>query len=144
MKRFILLFALLIGFVAFTVAQDFTVYRPGITALIPLDTITNTGTDNQVALLKLQAGEVWGLSCLVVIESLTGTQDIDLLFETSIDGTNYYTAASTTLSGTTLTYLHEDINGFTGRYFRVTYTGGAGSTQTTSVKGDLYVFKIPE
>ena len=147
MKRFILLFVLLIGFAAFSVntaAQDFTVYKPGVTALIPLDTITDTGTDNQVALLKLPTGEVWGLSCIVTIASLTGTHDIDLLFQTSIDGTNYYNVTATTLSSATLVYLFEDINGFTGRYFKVTYTGGAGSTQTTTVKGDLYIFKIPD
>jgi len=144
MKRLLLLFALLIGFVAFTVAQDFTVYRPGVTALIPLDTIDDTGTDNQVALLKLPTGEVWGLSCIVKITAISGTHDIDLLFQTSIDGTNYHTVTATTLATTTLTYLFEDINGFTGRYFKVTYTGGAGSTQSTKVKGDLYVFKIPD
>jgi len=142
MRKLILLFALLIGVVAFTAAQDFTIYKPGVTAFIPLDTITNTGTDNAVALLKIPRGEAWGLSCLMFSTTISGTLDIDVNYESSIDGTNYYTVASDSLATDNVAYIHEDVDGFSGRYFRVTYTGVG--TQSSSVKGDLYVFKLPQ
>ena len=144
MKKLFILFTLLIGFAAFNVAaQDFTIYKAGVTELIPTDVIVNTGTDNQSALLKIPKKDIWGLACLVKVTAGTGSVDIDLLFESSMDGTNYQTITSTTLSGSTLSYLFEDIDGWTGRYFRVTYTGGGGSTQSTTVNGDLHVFRVP-
>ena len=146
MKRFILIFALAIALIGVNTvqAQDFTVVKTGVTAIVALDTITDTGTDNKSALLKIQFGEVWGVSVLTTIASLTGTHDIDLEIQSSIDGTNWYSVATATLATTTLVHYYEDINGFTGRYIRVLYPGGAGATQTTTVKADLYVFRIPD
>lgn len=142
MRKLIILFVLLIGLVAFNVAaQDFTIYKPGVTALVPLDTIDDTGTDNATALLKIPGGEVWGLSCLMYATTISGTMDIDVNYESSVDGTNYYAVASDSLAANNVAYIHEDVDGFSGRYFRVTYTGVG--TQSTKVKGDLYVFKLP-
>ena len=143
MRKLIILFALLIGLVAFnTAAQDFTIYKPGVTAILPLATVTNTGTDNATALLKIPSGEVWGLSCLMFSATSTGTLDIDVDYETSIDGTNYYTVESDSLADDNVAYIHEDVDGFSGRYFRVKYTGVG--TQSSTIKGDLYVFRLPK
>jgi len=142
MRKLIILFALLIGLVAFnTAAQDFTIYKPGVTALLPTATITNTGGDNITALLKIPSGEAWGLSCLVKVTAGTGTLGVDLKYESSIDGTNYYVVFRDTLLTGDLTYIFEDVDGFSGRYFRLTYVGT--ETQSSTIKGDLYVFKLP-
>ena len=142
MKKLFFLIALLVAAIGLQ-AQDYTIYQVGQapTQIITNDTITNTGTDNVTVLLKLPQNEAVGLAVEMIAANVSGTTDIDVNYESSLDGTNFYTVASDSLASGNLTYIHEDVNGFTGRYLRVTYTGVG--TNVTKINGYIYVFKVP-
>lgn len=144
MKKLIGLFAFLIVAIGLQAQTDSTFYKVGTAPvrIITNDTITNTGTDYRTWTIKLPFNEPVGLACQMIAANVSGTTDIDVVYQSSLDGSTFYTVASDSLAANNLTYIHEDIDGFTGRYFRVTYTGVG--THVTKINGYLYVFKIPK
>jgi len=144
MKRFIVFSAFLFAAIGYVAAQDYTIYKVGAapTQIVTNDTITNTGTDDVTVLLKLPDNEPVGLAVEMIAANVSGTTDIDVNYQSSLDGTNFYTVASDSLASGNLTYIHEDIDGFTGRYLKVVYTGVG--TNVTKINGYIYVFKIPK
>lgn len=143
MKRLIFLFALIVAAAAIS-AQDFTIYQVGQspTQIVTADTVTDTGTDNVSVLVKLPQNEFVGYGVIIVAANLTGTTDIDVNYQVSMDGTSWHTIASDSLASGNLTYLHEDVDGFTSRYLRVLYTGVG--TQSSTVNAWIYVAKLPD
>ncbi|MCK4823416.1 hypothetical protein KA005_47130 [bacterium] len=120
-------------------AQDFTIYKVGSpTQIVTTDTIDDTGTDNVTLLLKLQQGRAWDLAVQVTAITKTGTVDIDVDYEGSLDGSSWYTITSDSLASGNLTYLYED-DGFHARYLRLTYTGVG--TQKTTIDAWAWVMK---
>jgi len=142
MKKLLFLFALLIAAIGLQ-AQDFTVYKAGATQLYFTDTITNTEAHDTTVLVKtpMKDNEAWGVCVHMYATNITGTTDLDINYQGSMDGTNWYTLASDSIASGNMTYQHEDIDGFTSKYLKIDLTGVG--TQSTSVVGWLNVFKIP-
>jgi len=143
MKKLIYLFAFLFVLALIPAeAQNFTINTVGVTVLAS-DSLTDTEARDTTVLIKLAPGnQPYGLSCFVSGTALTGTIDVDVNYQFSNNGTTWYTVASDSIAAGNLTYIHEDINGITGRYFRVLRTGVG--TQTTSMRVVLYVFRVPD
>ena len=120
-------------------AQDFTLSKVAApTQIVTTDTIDNTGTDNVTVLLKVPQGKAWDLAVQVTAINKTGTTDIDVDYEGSLDGTSFYTIASDSLAAGNLTYLYEK-DGFPGYYLRITYTGVG--TQKSTIDAWAWVLK---
>ena len=132
MKKLFLILVLAAFAFCVNAQPDFTIYKVGTpTQIVTTDTIDDTGTDNVSVLLKIPQGKAWDLVVQVTAINKTGTTDIDVDYEGSLDGTSFYTIASDSLAADNLTYLYED-DGFPGYYLRVTYTG-VGSQKSTKI-----------
>ena len=142
MKKTLFILALLIAAIGMQ-AQDFTLYQAGLTQVVTSDTIEDTGADTVDILLKIPQYEPWGLSAQVVCANGTGTTDIDVDIYTSIDGTNFHLIDTEDAVLTAASAEIEDVNGYTGRYLRIIYMGGAGSTQTTGINAYVYIWRLP-
>ena len=142
MKRLFIFIALLVIAVGLN-AQDFTLYQAGLTKVVTNDTITNDGADTVDVLLKIPYFEPWGLSAQVVCTNATGTTDIDVDIYTSIDGTNFHLIDTEDNVLTANSAEFEDVDGYTGRYFRIIYMGGSGATQTTDINAYVYIWRLP-
>lgn len=143
MRKVLFILALLVAAISIQ-AQDYTI--TGVTAplqVVTNDTITDTGADTVDILLKIPHFEPWGLSAQVVCTNATGTTDIDVDIYSSIDGTNYHLIDTEDNVLTANSAELEDVDGYTGRYLRIIYMGGAGSTQTTDINAYIYVWRLP-
>ena len=139
----------LITFITFLVlalglfAQDYTLYQ--VTAplqVVTNDTIEDTGADTVDILLKIPHFELWGLSAQVVCTKATGTADIDVDIYTSITGSSWHLVDTEDNVLTATSAEFEDVDGYSGRYFRIIYMGGAGSTQKTAINAYVYIWKL--
>jgi len=138
MKKILLILTLVI-FAFAANAQDYTIYKVGApTQVVTTDTIDDTGTDNVTVLLKLQQGKAWDVAAQVTAINKTGTTDIDVDYEWSLDGSSWYTATSDSLATGNLTYVYEK-DGFPGYYLRITYTGVG--TQKSTIDAWVWVMK---
>jgi len=143
MRKLLGLIILLVAWTSLS-AQDYTLYQVGSpTQVVTNDTITDDGADTVDILLKIPHYEPWGLSAQVVCTNATGTTDIDVDIYSSIDGTNWHLIDTEDNVLTTASAELEDVNGFTGRYLRIIYMGGAGSTQTTDINAYVYIWRLP-
>ena len=142
MRKLIFVFALLVAAIGLQ-AQDFTVYKSGLTQLYFTDTITNTEAHDTTILIKspMKDREAWGICVQVNATNISGTTDLDINYQASMDGTNWHTLASDSIASGNMTYQHEDIDGFTAPYLKIDLTGVG--TQSTSVVAWLNVFKVP-
>jgi len=124
-------------------AQDYTLYRVSSpTQVVTNDTIEDTGADTVDVLLKIPHYEPWGLSAQVVCTNATETTDIDVDIYTSITGASWHLVDTEDNVLTTKSAEFEDVDGYTGRYFRIIYMGGSGSTQTTDINAYVYIWKL--
>ncbi len=128
-------------------AQDFTVYTVNgvnnIIDLVDVDTITDTGSDNSsTVLLKIPKLTAWGLSVQTTAVNISGTTDLDVVYEASLDGSIWWTVATDSLASGNLTELYDNLTGWPGRYLRVSTTGVGTQSSTWDV--NAYVFKLPE
>jgi hypothetical protein len=120
-------------------AQDYTLFRPGVTNIID-DTVASAGTDDATILLKIN-DNVWNYQLQMIYTQLSGTSEVWVDVAYSLDGTNWETAsraAGDTLKSGNAVCLKEDNDGFPYRYLKVTYTGKT-QTQSTRVRGWLYL-----
>lgn len=143
MKRLLFIVAL-IASVALVSAQDFTLSH--VTApiqVVTTDTITDTGGDTVLILLKIPYWEPWGLSAQLIAVNASGTTDVDVDFDTSIDGVTFHEIDTEDQVLTGKSAEFDDVNGYTGRYFRIRYLGGGGSTQTTAINAYVYIWRLP-
>lgn len=146
MKKLMILLALLIAAIGLN-AQGTTIYRAGMapTHIIDVDTITDTGTDTATVLVKLPQNEGVAVQVMVAAANISGTTDIDVDYQASMDNSSFYTLASDSLATGNLTYLWSSQtsypNGFPGRYFKILGTGVGTQSSTWDVY--IYVFKIP-
>ncbi len=145
MKRLLFIVAL-IASVALVGAQVPGFTLPNLTPLtqvVDADVITDTGGDTVLVLLKIPHWEPWGLSVQVTATNATGTTDVDVRFDTSIDGVDFHQVDTEDNVLTANSAEFDDVNGFTGRYLRIRYAGGSGSTQTTSIDAYVYIWRLP-
>jgi hypothetical protein len=137
MKKLIFFFLLL--FAAYIAdAQDFTVYKTGVTQIVTNDTITDTGTDDVVILLKPGNDYVFNVVVQVIGTAISGTLSITPAYYTSLDGSNWeLISTDTEITSANLVEFFTDENGFYGRYLKMVYTGSG--TEVAKVNAYLYV-----
>ena len=138
MKRLILLCLFVVAAIALG-AQDYTLYKPGVTNIID-DTVTSAGSDDCTVLLKID-GNVWNYQLMLYYTQISATSEVWIDTYYSNDGTNWEIiarAAGDTLKSGNTVCLHEDSDGFPYRYLKVLYTAKT-ATQTTRVRGYLYL-----
>ena len=120
-------------------AQDFTIYKVvSPLQIVTTDTIDDTGTDNVSVLLRIPDLTSWHVAVMVEAINKTGTTDIDVNYQGSMDGTTWLTISSDSLAAGNLSFLFEDEK-FPYRFFRALYTGVG--TQKSTVDAWMYVFK---
>ena len=128
-------------------AQDFTVYTVNgvnnIIDLVNVDTITDTGTDaSSTVLLRLPRLTAWGVSVQITAVQLSGTTDLDIVYEASLDGSTYWTVDTDSLASGNMTELYDNLTGWPGRYLRVSATGVGTHSSTWDV--NAYIFELPD
>ena len=142
MKKLFFILAVLFAFGAFASAQDFTIYKMGApTQIVNTDTIANTGADTVSVLLRSPDEKGWHLAVLSFATNLSGTTDIDVTYQGSMDNVLWHTFTTDSLASGNLSYLYEDVDGYPYRYLRLIYTGVG--TQSTEFDSWVYVLKQP-
>jgi hypothetical protein len=144
----IFIFICLLAVTVIAQAQGTTIYRLGYppTMIVDVDIITNTGTDIATVLIKLP--EQIGVCVNVMTASVTktGTLDLDINYQASMDNSSFFTLASDSLATNNTTYLWTSQTsypkGFPGRYLKVLATGVG--TQSSTWSAWVYVFKLPD
>lgn len=139
MKRLFLLFLFAVAAIAVS-AQDYTLYKAGITQIVD-DTVASAGTDSRTVLLKIPDGHVWNYKLQIIYTQLSGTSEVYPIVSYSLDGSNW--EAITAVAGDTLksgnaVIMKEDSDGFPYRYLKVAYTAKT-QTQSTRIRAWLYL-----
>lgn len=128
-------------------AQDFTVYTvDGVNNIIDLvsgDTIDDTDTDNSsTVLLRLPNRTAWGLSVQITAVNISGTTDLDITYQASLDGSVWWAVDTDSIASGNMTELYDNLTGWPGRYLRVSATGIGTQSSTWDV--NAYIFKLPK
>ena len=116
-----------------TILQD--LYSNAASGVKPLDTITNTATVTMTS--SAVKGSPIGTTVGVVFTKLTGTVAGTATLKGSLNGTDWFTASSTTYTVTDLATQSKswELTGSPYLYFRVETVGSGTSTYT--VKGQV-------
>ncbi len=141
MKKLTLLIIGLIVAIGFVAAQDISFHTYTAPVLIMNDTNTDTETNDTTILLKIPNWEPLGIAVQFAGTNISGTTDIDVTYSGSLDGVAWFSLATDSIASGNLVYIHEDIDGFTSRFLKVSATGVG--THATGIKAYLYIFKVP-
>lgn len=133
---------MLFSIALFATAQDFTFSKVAApTQIITADAILDTESNDTTILLKVPQKSPWHVNVFIEAATSTGTVDIDVDYEGSMDNSTWQTISSDSLASGNLTYLFEDAL-FPYRYLRVTWTGVG--TQITTIDAWIYLLEQAE